>query len=178
MFCGIGVPIPEEILGTWAGIQSGGFGGPLVAWVVAGSGFLIRDVLCWLLGRAFGERLIGAAVSRGILQADKVEHARTLLVDNGGKAVLVGRVMVGMRAITWIVAGASRMPIGTFVAWDALGLLFTTGAFVWTGHLVGPWIIDQIGTIYANPLVGLSVGLIVGGVWWTNRQIARGSDQA
>lgn len=169
VFCGIGVPVPEEALGMWAGLQASAFGGPVQAWLAAGSGFLLRDTIAWGLGRLFGERLIDAATSRRLLPVAKVEAARSMLQERGGRAVLIGRVMIGMRAITFMVAGAGGIPFRTFVYYDFIGLCATTGVLVTLGRWFGPSLLAWTGGMLSGPVVGFAIGLVVFGAWWRQR---------
>lgn len=173
VFCGIGVPVPEEALGMWAGLNADRFGGLVWAWAIAGSGFFVRDVLCWLIGHTFGDRLVHAAVSRRLLPAAKVEAARAMLQERGGRAVLIGRVMLGMRAITFLIAGTAGIPFRTFVYFDLIGLFATTGVLVTLGQTFGQPLLAWTGGMLSGPVVGFAIGLVAFGVWWQQRAAKR-----
>lgn len=166
MFCGIGVPVPEEVLGAWSGIQAERIGGLPQAWALAVSGFLIRDLICWTAGRTLGERAIRGLVVRGWLSSERVTLARQTLRERGGKAILLGRLMVGMRPLLWFIAGSSGVRLAVFLPFDLLGLCLTTAALVLAGHTAGVWVLTALEGVVQGPVVGLLLLLALGLAGW------------
>lgn len=174
--CGIGVPLPEEVLASWAGMQASAEPGGLIgAWALVGSGFFVRDMICWTLGRTLGERVLASPSVHRIIPAPRIDRARALVREQGGRAVLLGRIMVGMRSAMFVVAGSAGIPLATFVAYDVLGLCATSAVLVGAGAVLGPPLLEVMQGASGAPL--LAVLLLAGaiGLWRRQRRARRGS---
>lgn len=76
----------------------------------------------------------GAASSQRVSEAGTAEH---WFRRHGGVAVLLARLLPGVRPLIGIPAGIARMPLGTFLLYSALGTVVWTGALAWAGRIVG-----------------------------------------
>jgi membrane protein DedA with SNARE-associated domain len=56
---------------------------------------------------------------------------------HGGKAVLLCRLIPGVRSLVSIPAGAARMPLAPFLAYTAVGTAVWAGALAWLGRALG-----------------------------------------
>lgn len=168
--CGIGVPLPEEVLATWAGMQAQADGRGLIgAWALVGSGFFVRDLICWTLGHTLGERLLASDALRRIVPAARIERARGIVRDQGGRAVLLGRVMIGMRSAMFVVAGSAGIPLSTFIAYDVLGLCATSAVLVGAGAVLGPPLLGVMQGASGAPVLAVVLLVIAVAVWRSRR---------
>jgi membrane protein DedA with SNARE-associated domain len=129
-------PIPSEAILPLAGflISQGRFS---FAWVMfaATFGSVAGAVVLYYFGYIVGEHRIRYLANRygRYILIDQADFDNSLIwfIRHGGKAVLIGRVVPGVRSLISIPAGLSRMRLGKF-------LLYTTaGSAVWNALLVG-----------------------------------------
>ena len=135
-------PIPSEVVLPAAGalIYFGDLSGPLTMfWATLGS--LLGALILYGAGRAFGEeRTRRVMLAVPLIDSDDVDRADAWFSKHGEKAVLIGRLIPGVRSLVSLPAGAAGMPLGRFV------LLTTIGSAVWNLLLVGSsWL---LGTQY------------------------------
>ena len=67
----------------------------------------------------------------------RLDGARDFLRTRGGSAVFLGRWTAFLRAVMPGLAGLSRMPYGTFLAYNALGGVVWGVTFCLVGYLAG-----------------------------------------
>lgn len=135
-------PIPSEVVLPAAGalIYFGDLSGWLTMfWATMGS--LIGAWILYGVGRAFGrDRTRRFMLIVPLIDADDVDRAEGWFADHGEKAVLIGRVIPGVRSLISIPAGVSAMPFGRFT------LLTLIGSAIWNVLLIGSgWL---LGTQY------------------------------
>lgn len=126
-------PIPSEVVLPAAGalIYFGDLSGPLTV-LAATLGSLLGALILYGAGRAFGEeRTRRVMLAVPLIDADDVDRADEWFADHGDKAVLIGRIIPGVRSLVSLPAGAARMPLGRFV------VLTTIGSLVWNIALIG-----------------------------------------
>jgi membrane protein DedA with SNARE-associated domain len=140
------------------------------------AGFMIRDSLAWTLGNQLGERILGARWFQRVITPGRIDSARRLVRDRGPTAVLGGRLMVGMRAPVFIVAGASGLPYRQFIYWDTIGMVITTPTLLALGYYVGPPVVSwaESALPWVRNALMIAIGCAVAIAWW-RRHRASGS---
>lgn len=132
-------PIPSEVVLPAAGalVYFGDLSGPwTLFWATLGS--VLGALILYGAGRAFGEqrtRRIMLAVP--LIDADDVDRADAWFARHGEKAVLIGRLIPGVRSLVSLPAGAAGMPVGRFTALTAIGSLIWNGLLIGSGWLLG-----------------------------------------
>jgi membrane protein DedA with SNARE-associated domain len=134
-------PIPSELIMPLAGFTAARGQASLVVVILAGSVGSLAGALLWYgIGRWLGlDRLKGLAARHGrwlTLSPDEIDGAQRFFERHGGKAVLLGRLVPGVRTLISVPAGIVRMPLGTFLIWSALGTLAWTAALAGAGYLL------------------------------------------
>ncbi len=126
-------PIPSEVVLPAAGalIYFGDLSGPLTMfWATLGS--IVGALILYGAGRAFGEeRTKRVMLAVPLIDADDVDRADAWFSKHGDKAVLVGRLIPGVRSLVSLPAGAAAMPLGRFI------VLTTIGSAIWNLLLIG-----------------------------------------
>lgn len=135
-------PIPSEVVLPAAGALI--YFGDLSGWLTLLCATLGSVVGAWVLygaGRAFGEeRTRRVMLAVPLIDSDDVDRADAWFQRHGEKAVLIGRVIPGVRSLVSLPAGAAGMPFWRFTA------LTTVGSLVWNILLIGSgWL---LGTQY------------------------------
>lgn len=162
-------PIPSELIMPLAGYLASS--GDMSLWgaVVAGTaGSVLGALLLYWVGRKVGkERLMAFADHHGrwlTLSRQDIERASLWFVRHGGWAVLVCRLIPGLRSLISIPAGIQAMPLLPFLVYTAIGSFAWCGLLVYLGYLLGgnfERVGDWVGPI-SNVVLG---GIAVWYVW-------------
>ena len=131
-------PIPSELV-----MPLGGFAaarGAMSLWLVilAGSAGSLAGATFWYgVGRAVGERRLRAWVHRHgkwlTLSAHDLDRAHDWFRRHGNTAVLLGRLVPGVRTFISLPAGFTRMAVVPFLLYSAIGTLLWTTALAYAG---------------------------------------------
>ena len=160
-------PIPSELILPLAGFLAGQgrFALPLVI-AAATTGSLTGALFLYALGRWVGEQRLRRFTQRFgrwlLVDESDLDRAHQWFGRHGGLAVLIGRLIPGVRSFISIPAGIEEMPIHRFV-------LFTVvGSGIWNTVLavLGWWLGSQWDKVqqYARILEYGALALVIGGV--------------
>lgn len=143
-------PIPSEVVMPLAGFVASRGQLSLTAAIVAGTaGSLLGSFFWYLVGRGLGdERLKRFASKHGrwlTLSPADVDSASRWFARHGAAALVLGRLVPGVRTLISVPAGTFRVSPLRFL------LLSTIGSAVWTGALA-----------YAGFVFGANYGRITG----------------
>ena len=139
ILCGLGLPIPEEVVLTAAGCLA--FNGNANVWwagASCGLGILIGDLVPFSLGRTFGPRILRIRTVRAFVSRRGLGNFDKWFRRQGYKALFIARFLPGMRTAAFFTAGALKLGVFRFLSIDGLGILVVTPTFVWLGHHFGP----------------------------------------
>lgn len=118
-------------------------------WLLAlliGVAFL-GDLTGYLKGRWLGSRLFTDNKSR-FFKMEYLERSKQFYSKYGAFAFIMGRFMPVIRTLIPMLAGASTVPFGKFLIYNALGSVIWIGTLVPLGYFLGeayPQIIDYAG---------------------------------
>jgi membrane-associated protein len=102
----------------------------LVAWLGAAAG----DFASFLLGRKLGRRfLLARGPSLGVT-APRLERVDHFYARHGAKAILIGRFIGLVRAVSPFLAGASGLRMRGFLPWSLLGTAVWASAYTLAGY--------------------------------------------
>ncbi|GAB2956871.1 DedA family protein [Micromonospora polyrhachis] len=165
----LGFVIPGETAAVLGGVAvSRGHATLPTMIVVVVASAVLGDTVGYAVGRHLGPRLMDSRLL--CRHRERVERARRLLARRGGVAVLLGRFVAFLRALVPALAGAARMPYGTFLFFNALGALIWGTGTVLLGHLAGrsyDLLERTFGRFAALTVVGL---VVIGLVGWRIRR--------
>jgi membrane protein DedA with SNARE-associated domain len=135
-------PIPSEVVMPVAGIVAGR--GDMASWAV---------ILCGTAGAVAGQALwfwLGLKVGKDRLKALAKRHGRWLTVSprdvdkadrwfdkHGAKAVVIGRVVPGIRTLISLPAGLACMAWPKFLLYSTIGSGVWTAVLAYTGFALG-----------------------------------------
>ncbi|MDU0954365.1 MAG: DedA family protein [Bradyrhizobium sp.] len=149
-------PIPSEVIMPLAGYVSARGQLTFVGVLLAGAAGSLAGALFWCaVRRWFGShRLKRFAARHGrwlTLSPAEIDRASAWFARHGRTAVLVGRLVPGVRTLISVPAGVTEMPFMPFLATTAVGTLLWTGLLAAAGYVlaegyrtVGNWI-DRAG---------------------------------
>lgn len=132
-------PIPSEVVLPAAGalVYFGELSGPGTIFA-ATLGSLVGAWILYGAGRAFGEaRTRRVMLAVPLIDEDDVDRADAWFARHGDKAVLVGRLIPGVRSLVSLPAGAAGMPFWRFTALTAIGSAVWNTALIGAGWLLG-----------------------------------------
>jgi membrane-associated protein len=129
--------------------------------------FLLATVLGVTLNYVIGRQLRERIQTRGLWGITTAQLRRTerLIETHGGRLLVLGRFLPGVRVVVSLLAGSGRMPFARFMLLNLLGGIPWIGMFVYAGYCFGalPWV-----HAYFMPAVVLTmlVGLLPVLVRW------------
>ena len=131
-------PIPSEVIIPLSGFVAAQGRLRLEVVIAAGTaGSLLGTALWYAIGRRVGEQRLRHWIERSgkwlTLSPSDLDRAQQWFGRHGRTAVLVGRVIPGVRTLISLPAGFSRMSMGEFFVLSAIGTLVWTTALAWAG---------------------------------------------
>ena len=178
-FESMGLPLPGESLLIAAALYAATTGEITIEHVIAASalGAVLGDNAGYLIGRRIGPPVLARYGPKIGLTLERQQLGRFLFLRHGGKVVFFGRFVAFLRTFAAVLAGASHMPWGRFLIWNAMGGVFWTCLYGFGAYLLG----DQVHRL-AGPL-GIAVGgvaliVVVVSVRYVHRQESRLIEEA
>jgi membrane protein DedA with SNARE-associated domain len=157
-------PLPSEVVLPLAGFLAGQGKLSLAAVLVAATvGSVVGALVLYWAGAALGrDRMRRIAERLPLMDADDVDRAQGWFDRHGRSAVLVGRLVPGVRSLVSIPAGIARMPLLPFLGYTTLGSAAYNAVLVLLGHELGSrWTSVEK---YSDPINYGVYGLIAVGV--------------
>jgi membrane protein DedA with SNARE-associated domain len=157
------IPIPADLLVVMVGVEARETQTPLwPAWLVLSAATTIGAGLLYAFARWIGQ---GDIVHYGHyvgLTAARLDSAEAELDARGARAVLLARIIPGLRAAIVAVCGVVRFKWWKFVAAVILGALIYVGACLAVGYFFGASVVELLGQLVfplglVEPLIGITV---------------------
>ncbi|MBL9215534.1 MAG: DedA family protein [Opitutaceae bacterium] len=167
VLCGLGLPIPEDIVLVTAGALGQNEGR---SWIEVSAlmyaGVMIGDSTIFMAGRFLGGKLRGARWFQRFFSAKKQAKVEDLFDRYHSMVLFVGRFLPGLRAPIFFTAGSTRVRFWKFFLLDGLAALLSVPFFVWLGHWLWVLFKDDLAelerTLSRTQALGLWVALAVG----------------
>jgi membrane protein DedA with SNARE-associated domain len=135
LLCGLGLPVPEDIVLVTAGAL-GVIDGR--HWMEVGglmyAGVMMGDSIIFLAGRYLGQRWMAAPWFQRYLSSAKQAKVEAQFERFGSMVLFVGRFLPGLRAPIFFTAGSLKTKYLKFFFFDGLAALISVPFFVWLGH--------------------------------------------
>ncbi len=157
-------PIPSELIMPLAGFTAARGDLSLVGVILAGSVGSLAGALLWYgIGRWLGlDRLKRFAARHGrwlTLSPGDLDRAQGFFSRHGGKAVLLGRLVPGVRTLISVPAGIVAMPLPAFLLWTGIGTVAWTALLAGAGYLLESQYARVEG--WVSPVSNVIMGAIV-----------------
>lgn len=134
----IGLPVPDETILLFAGyLIFKGYLQPLPAFASAFVGACCGITVSYLLGRSAGVYLLSQYGSKLHLDPSRLERAHIWFERLGKWTLFFGYFIMGVRHLTALVAGSSRLQFRVFALFAYSGVLFWTLSFMSAGYFLG-----------------------------------------
>lgn len=178
VMCGVGLPIPEEIILVLGGYLC--YLGHAV-WVqmmaACALGIASGDVIPFLLGRVFGPKLLRLRLMRLIVNRQRLFLFDRWFRRRGDMVIVIARFVPGLRVVAFFTAATMHMRLRRFVTLDFLGIAVVVPLFTWIGKHFGPEIQQAIRWIQRVEkgilIASIVAGCVVGVLWWLRRRRKR-----
>ena len=161
-------PIPSEIVIPLAGFVAANGELRLDVVIAAGTaGSLIGAGFWYAIGRQIGEHRLRAWVERSgkwlTLSVADLDRAQEWFTRRGRMAVLVGRLIPGVRTLVSLPAGFTGMALGPFLLSSAIGTLLWTTALAYAGVALQAryTVIGEYMDAVTNAVLVVGLGLLV-----------------
>jgi membrane protein DedA with SNARE-associated domain len=159
-------PIPSEFIMPLAGFMASKEQRTLSGVVIAGTiGSVLGALALYYAGYFIGEQRLKRLIDKYgrwlTISLEDLERAKGWFAKHGRLAVLVCRLVPGIRSLISIPAGIARMPLVSFLFYTAIGSGFWTALLAYGGYVLG----DKFQQVekYLNPVsyvVLLAIALI------------------
>ena len=138
---GVGFPIPEEVPVLTAGVLA--HRGAVRWWLallVCIAGVVTGDLVLYLTGRHWGERVLDLRLVRRFLDVERRNALEASYRRYGMLIVFAARHVVGLRAAAFVTAGVVRLPFWKFAVADGVAIAYGIPlnfaiAYFFTAHL-------------------------------------------
>jgi membrane protein DedA with SNARE-associated domain len=133
-----GIPVPGETI-LLAGAALARFGHLSLVWVVtiAIAGAVLGDNIGFLIGRRGGRRLLERHGRLLGLTKQRLDQFDAFFARHGAKTVFIARFVTGLRVVGAVLAGASTLPWGRFLIFNAAGAVAWATTFGAVGYALG-----------------------------------------
>jgi membrane protein DedA with SNARE-associated domain len=177
LLCGLGLPLPEEIVLVSAGyVCFKGLANPYWMMAASAGAILLGDLLPYLGGRIFGAKLLRIRPLRMLVNKRRLAMFDRWFRRRGDLVIFFARFVAGLRVVAYFTAGTMRMSWRRFMALDLLGIALVAPLLVWVGARFGS-IIDEAILLVQRVETGLLITALAGGcavgLWWWLRHRAR-----
>ena len=172
VFCGSGLPLPEEIVLIAAGFVCHQFPESASAgWMMLASalGILAGDTIPFVLGRTFGTRVLRIRYLRIWVTRRRLVKFDRWFRRRGDLVIFIARFLTGIRMIAFFTAGTQKMPWRRFLLLDALGIIVLVPPLVLIGYSAGEYIEQAVALvrgIETGILIALGLGAATLGLWY------------
>jgi membrane protein DedA with SNARE-associated domain len=151
---GFGVPIPEELPVITAGIMVGHGLHWYIMLPTVMAGVVIGDSVLYGLGRLWGRRLLDIGFIRRRVPLEKQAQIEKNFAERGIWVLLGARMLPGVRAPMFIVAGMLRVPLGRFVLADAVYAVPLVSLLFWLAYFLSDQVLDIYNKVLAyRPII-------------------------
>ncbi|MBL9216978.1 MAG: DedA family protein [Opitutaceae bacterium] len=169
ILCGLGLPVPEDIVLVAAGAL-GEIDGR--TWMEVSAlmyvGVMLGDSTIFFAGRFFGTRLRSSRWFQRYFSEKKQGKVEDLFDRYHSWVLFVGRFLPGLRAPIFFTAGSTRVKFLKFFFFDGLAALVSVPFFVWLGHWLWRRFKDDIAqldrVLSRTQSYTMLVGLLLGSV--------------
>jgi membrane protein DedA with SNARE-associated domain len=177
LFCGAGLPLPEEIVLIAAGYVVFNNDGPVGTMMAACAlAILAGDMIPYLLGRYFGTRVLRLRYMRMWVTRRRLVKFDRWFRKRGDLVIFIARFLAGIRMVAFFTAGMMKMSWRRFLLLDGLGILVLVPPLVLVGKTGGEYIdgaIARVKQIETGILITTIVLLASIALWYWMRQRKR-----
>jgi membrane protein DedA with SNARE-associated domain len=183
MGCGVGLPLPEDIILLTSGLLA--YYGLTNVWltmVVGLLGVTLGDTLIFWLGSHYGRRLTKKWFFHKLLPDDRLLAVSRRFKRRGNRLIFAARFMPGLRAPIFFSAGTLHLPYRVFLFYDGMAALVSVPLIIGAVYYFGDNLDQVVQAIqkfeHGIVLVIAALMMIMFGKWYvTHRKLRREEQQ-
>ncbi|MCL4557357.1 MAG: DedA family protein [Deltaproteobacteria bacterium] len=138
ILCGLGFPVPEEVLLVISGyVAYKGITSLYVTGVVDFLGVIGGDLILFEIGRRWAKGIRDHAVIRRFIGDAGLEKVERFYASHGSKAIFIARFVSGLRIAVFLSAGIMGTRMKKFVSVDAAAGLISIPLWVGPAYVMG-----------------------------------------
>ena len=156
----VGIPLSSEVQLAFAGYLASTHVLEIIPVIIAGAaGDISGAIMAYFIGYYGGRPFLLRFGRFFFVHEREIERADEWFARYGSRAVLVLKLVPGVRAFGSFPAGVTRMAFGTFLGWTTLGATIWSVLFAGGGYVLGRnWVL--LGS-YARPASFILIGLVI-----------------
>jgi membrane protein DedA with SNARE-associated domain len=136
--CGMGLPIPEDIILVVAGFLAGQNNTKVLPVIfITYAGIMLGDSLIFFIGQKLGRKVMKSNLAQKILTPERLEKAVEAFHKYGIWVNFFGRFLPGVRTAIFFTGGTLKYPFHRFFLMDGLAALISAPVFVSLGYWAG-----------------------------------------
>jgi membrane protein DedA with SNARE-associated domain len=175
VLCGVGLPLPEEIVLVVAGYSCFKESADLLPMMATCAvSIALGDLIPYLLGRQFGVKLLRLRPLRVAFTRERLARFDRWFRGRGDYVIFFARFIAGIRTVAFFTAGTMRMPYWRFFLLDGAGIALLVPTLVYAGYHFGGVLDEVIGFVQKVERSVLIVAAVAGvgfGIWyWLRRR--------
>lgn len=150
LLCGVGLPLPEEIVLLAIGYVCAKWPeNAVMHWMMLTSGGAILggDLIPYVLGRVFGVRLLRLRWLRMFITKQRLAKFDHWFRRRGDTVIFIARFVAGLRVVAFFTAGTMKMPWRRFLLFDGIGIALIVPALILAGYHGASFIENVIATV-------------------------------
>jgi membrane protein DedA with SNARE-associated domain len=167
-----GLPLPgEPFLIAFGSLAADGRLDLTAGFLAAALGALAGDTVSHWVGRIGGDRVLRGSCRFTPDPSRCVERAVGFYRRFGSATLVLGRFLVGLRALVVVLAGSTGVPFWKFLIFDVIGAALWSGLFIGAGYALGDqepalagWVRGGSALVAATLAAGLGACLAVSAV--------------
>lgn len=163
---GVGAPLPEDGLLLAGGVLAHR---DALAWwealAMLYATVLAADSLLFTLGYCFGEPMLARKPLKWIVTPQRRERVTRLFARHGALAIFLGRFVLGLRAVVFVIAGVERVRPRVFLFWDGVAALITVPVIFGLGYMFHSQL-DTVRVYLASTQYALASLFVLGVAGW------------
>lgn len=140
--------MPEDIPIVFAGIAAGRKIVRLdLVWATCYAGVLLADQCVYWIGYFFGPKILSAGSKSRLFRSatpEKIAEVREGLRKRSLPIIFVSRHLFPVRSVTFLTAGALRVPVLEFLFADALAALVSVTIVLYLGYYLGEQMTPEV----------------------------------
>lgn len=163
IFCGLGLPVPEDIVLIFLGfLVYSGYGNIFFAVLLGYFGIIIGDSIIFIAGKRYGIKILKFRLFSRVITKGRLKKAKQFIVNHGKKTIFMARFLPGLRTPIFFTCGTLKMKFMIFFIIDSLAAILSAPVFTLLGYFFG----DKIDVVISHlkridRIVLLSLALII-----------------
>lgn len=173
LLCGLGLPVPEDIILITAGLLASMGKFPLWWAILAGMiGVLSGDSMLFFLGRRYGEGVFAWRPIARMLSPEKLADAKVRVQRNAHFICFIARFLPGLRSPIYLTAGALGIPPRVYITQDLFAATISVPLWVVLGWYFGAEIEQALllARDFQRSMLVMVVLAVVGWFFWSRRR--------